>query len=119
MGEPPCSQVLLTVCRRRSLSSPHQRGNTPYGSEDPSWLPCPPSNRCGSQKQNTTTRSHPSSTENASKRSTERFDALPDNNSLGDFRSENFAGNASEEENAKEEHWQGLMATSLPWRHLE
>merc|ERR1712168_1305911 len=68
MGEPPCSQVLLTVCRRRSMGSPHQRGNTPYGSEDPSWLPCPPSNRCGSPKQNTTSLVHPSSTENASKR---------------------------------------------------
>merc|ERR1711936_1571754 len=29
-------------------------GNTPYGSEDPSWLPSPPSNRCGSPSKNTT-----------------------------------------------------------------
>merc|ERR1712019_302008 len=67
MGEPPCSQVLLTVCRKRSRSSPHQRGNTPSGSEDPSWLPCPPSNRCGSPSRNTTNLAQPSSTENASK----------------------------------------------------
>merc|ERR1719433_1254497 len=45
----------------------HLRGNTPYGSEDPSWLPSPPSNRCGSPSKNTTNAAHPLSTENASK----------------------------------------------------
>merc|ERR1711992_441097 len=55
---PPCTQVLLTECKRKSLpwlhppsrsrSLLHQKENTPYGSEDPSWLPSPPSNRCGS-----------------------------------------------------------------------
>merc|ERR1712203_670685 len=41
--------------------------NTPYGSEDPSWLPSPPSNRCGSPSKNTTNAAHQLSTENASK----------------------------------------------------
>merc|ERR1712088_238895 len=35
--------------------------------EDPSWLPSPPSNRCGSPSKNTTNAAHPLSTENASK----------------------------------------------------
>merc|ERR1712218_23013 len=43
------------------------RENTPYGSEDPSWLLFPPSNRCGSPSKNTTSAAHPLSTENASK----------------------------------------------------
>merc|ERR1712080_216827 len=51
----------------RSKSLLHQRGNTPYGSEDPSWLPSPPSNRWGSPSKNTTNAAHPLSTENASK----------------------------------------------------
>merc|ERR1712080_684058 len=48
---PPCTLVLLTVCRRRSLPWPPPpsrsrsllllRGSTPSGSEDPSWLPSP------------------------------------------------------------------------------
>merc|ERR1712013_921633 len=73
----PCSPVSPTVCRRRSppsphppwrsRSSPHQRGNTPSGLEDPSWLPSPPSNRCGSANKNMTNLAHPSSTENASR----------------------------------------------------
>merc|ERR1711879_1070481 len=56
---PPCTQVLPTECKRKSLawlhppsksrSLLHQKESTPYGSEDPSWLPSPPSNRCGSQ----------------------------------------------------------------------
>merc|ERR1739845_249337 len=37
------------------------------GSEDPSWLPSPPSNRCGSPSKNTTNAAHPLSTGNASK----------------------------------------------------
>merc|ERR1711909_160001 len=74
---PPCTQVLLTECKRKSLpwlhppsrlrSLLHQKENTPYGSEDPSWLPSPPSNRCGSPSKNTTNAAHPLSTENASK----------------------------------------------------
>merc|ERR1719373_525460 len=49
-------------------SSPHQRGNTPAGSEDPSWLPSPPSQACGSQRPSTRSLAQPSSTANASKR---------------------------------------------------
>merc|ERR1712147_6498 len=74
---PPCTQVLPTECKRKSLlwlhppsrsrSLLHQKENTPYGSEDPSWLPSPPSNRCGSPSKNTTNAAHPLSTENASK----------------------------------------------------
>merc|ERR1712110_492264 len=66
-----------TECKRKSLPWLHPpsrsrlllhlRGNTPYGSEDPSWLPSPPSNRCGSPSKNTTNVAHPLSTENASK----------------------------------------------------
>merc|ERR1712158_57604 len=73
----PCTQVLPTECKRKSLpwlhpplrsrSLLHQKENTPYGSEDPSWLPSPPSNRCGSPSKNTTNAAHPLSTENASK----------------------------------------------------
>merc|ERR1712080_427353 len=60
---PPCTLVLLTVCRRRSLPwlpppsrsrlSLLQRGSTPSGSDDPSWLPSPPSSRCGSPSRST------------------------------------------------------------------
>merc|ERR1712043_36821 len=74
---PPCTQVLLTECKRKSLpwlhlpsrlrSLLHQKENTLYGSEDPFWLPSPPSNRCGSPSKNTTNAAHPLSTENASK----------------------------------------------------
>merc|ERR1712024_432619 len=55
---PPCTQVLLTECRRRSqpwLPPPSRsrlllllRGSTLYGSVAPSWPPSPPSSRCGS-----------------------------------------------------------------------
>merc|ERR1712014_30959 len=74
---PPCTLVLLTVCRRkspllllppsRSRSSLPQRGNTPSGSEDPSLLPSPPSNRCGSPSRSTTSLVHLLCTENAFK----------------------------------------------------
>merc|ERR1711973_110294 len=74
---PPCTQVLLTGCKRRSLPLPHppsrsrlllhQRGSTPSGSEDPSWPPSPPSNRCGSPSKSTTSAAHPLSTGSASK----------------------------------------------------
>merc|ERR1712090_65870 len=42
------------------------RGSTPSGSEDPSWLPCPPSSRCGSPSRSTTSAAHPLSTASAS-----------------------------------------------------
>merc|ERR1712038_415565 len=72
---PPCTQVLLTGCRRRSLpwlpptsrSLLPQRGSTPSGSVAPSWLPFPPSNRCGSPSRSTTSAAHPLSTGSASK----------------------------------------------------
>merc|ERR1719415_75022 len=74
---PPCTPVLLTVCRRRSpllLPPPsrsrsllHQRGSTPSGSEDPSLLPSPPSSRCGSPSRSTMSAAHPLSTASASK----------------------------------------------------
>merc|ERR1712176_10221 len=77
MGAPPCILVLLTVCRRRSLplllppsrsrSSLPLGGSTPSGSEDPSWLPSPPSSRCGSPSRSTTNAAPPSSTGSASK----------------------------------------------------
>merc|ERR1711962_1036285 len=74
---PPCTPVLLTVCRRRSppwppppsrsrLSLP-LRGSTLSGSEAQSWLPSPPSSRCGSPSRSTTSVAHPSSTGSASK----------------------------------------------------
>merc|ERR1712079_660016 len=73
---PPCTLVLLIVCKRRSplllhlplrsRSSLPLRGNTPSGSEAPSCLPSPPSNRCGSPNKNTMSAAHPSSTGNAS-----------------------------------------------------
>jgi hypothetical protein len=75
---PPCTLVLLTECRRKSLpwlhpplrsrSLPHQKGNTPSGSEARSWLPCPPSNRCGFQSKNTTNQVPELSTANAFRR---------------------------------------------------
>merc|ERR1712012_363850 len=74
---PPCTLVSLTGCRRRSLllllqpsrsrSLLHQRGSTPSGSEDPSLLPSPPSNRCGSPSRSTMSLVHLLCTENAFK----------------------------------------------------
>merc|ERR1719431_578235 len=74
---PPCTLVLLTVCRRRSpllLHPPsrsrsllHQRGSTLSGSEDPSLPPSPPSSRCGSPSRSMMSAAHPLSTANASK----------------------------------------------------
>merc|ERR1740123_3013660 len=74
---PPCTPVLPIVCRRRSppslpppsrsRSSLLPRGSTPSGSEDPSWLPCPPSSRCGLPSRSTTSAAHPLSTASASK----------------------------------------------------
>merc|ERR1711872_1074989 len=74
---PPCTPVLLTVCRRRSpplLPPPsrsrsllHQRGSTPSGSEDPPLLPSPPSSRCGSPSRSTMSAAQPLSTASASK----------------------------------------------------
>merc|ERR1712061_803642 len=64
--------------QRKSLPWPHLplrsrlllplKGNTPYGSEVPSWLLSPPSNRCGSPSRSTTSAAHPLSTGSASKR---------------------------------------------------
>merc|ERR1712187_275998 len=83
---PPCTPVLLTVCRRRSppllpppsrsRSSLPPRGSTPSGSEAPSWLPSPPSSRCGSPSRSTTSAAHPSSTASASKRNSLCFAIL-------------------------------------------
>merc|ERR1711970_615792 len=74
---PPCTPVLLTVCRRRSPLLPHppsrsrsllhQRGSTLSGSEDPSLLPSPPSSRCGSPSRNMMSAAHPLFTASASK----------------------------------------------------
>merc|ERR1712211_112640 len=83
---PPCTPVLLTVCRRRSppwppppsrsrLSLP-LRGSTLSGSEAPSWLPSPPSSRCGSPSRSTTSAAHPPSTASASKRNSLCFAIL-------------------------------------------
>merc|ERR1712129_693097 len=73
---PPCTPVLLIVCKRKSPPLLHpplrsrsllpQKGNTPSGSEAQSCLPSLPSNRCGSPSKNTTSAAHPSSTGNAS-----------------------------------------------------
>merc|ERR1712059_31483 len=73
----PCTQVLPTECKRKSLPWLHPpsrsksllrpRENTLYGLVAPSWLPSPPSNRCGSPSKNTMNAAHPSSTENAFK----------------------------------------------------
>merc|ERR1719330_2015757 len=54
----------------RSRSFLPQRGNTPSGSEVPSCLPSPPSNRCGSPSKSTMSAAHPLSTGNASNFST-------------------------------------------------
>merc|ERR1712212_1029089 len=51
----------------RSRSLLHQRGSTLSGSEDPSLLPSPPSNRCGSLSRSTMSAAHPLSTASASK----------------------------------------------------
>merc|ERR1712142_1457994 len=72
---PPCTPVLPTECRRRSPLLPHprsrsllhQRESTPSGSEDPSLLPFPPSNRCGSPSRNTMSAAQQLSTASASK----------------------------------------------------
>merc|ERR1712033_133241 len=75
--EPPCSLVLLTECKRRShplLHPPsrsrsllHQRGNTPYGLEDPSLLHSPLSSLCGCPSRSTTSPAQELFTANASK----------------------------------------------------
>merc|ERR1711956_52595 len=88
---PPCTPVLLTACRRRSppwlpppsRSTLPQRGSTPSGSEAPSWLPSPPSSRCGSPSRSTTSAAHPLSTASASKRNAPSFTLL--NNPLQNF----------------------------------
>merc|ERR1712121_411930 len=74
---PPCTLVSLTGCRRKSLpwppaprrsrSLPPLRGSTPSGSVAPSWLPCPPSSRCGSASRSTMRQAPALSTGSASK----------------------------------------------------
>merc|ERR1712080_157291 len=51
----------------RSRSLLLLRGSTPSGSEDPSWLPSPPSSRCGSPSRSTTSAAPQSCTGSASK----------------------------------------------------
>merc|ERR1712098_623374 len=74
---PPCTLVLLTGCRRKSLLLLHLPSrlrsllllsvNTPYGSVAPSLVPCPPLRPCGSPRKNTTSPALASSIANASK----------------------------------------------------
>merc|ERR1712158_357257 len=74
---PPCTQVSLIVCRRRSPPWPpapsrsrslhHQSANTLAGSEVPSSHHSPHSNRCGSPRPSMTNLAHPSCTASASK----------------------------------------------------
>merc|ERR1711952_375623 len=84
---PPCTPVSLTVCRRRlplllhppsrSRSSLPQRGSTPSGSEAPSWLPSPPSSRCGSPSRSTMSPAPPSCTGSVSKKPEGDLATLP------------------------------------------
>merc|ERR1711972_1084608 len=74
---PPCTLVLLTACRRRSLlllplpsrsrSLLPLSASTPYGSVAPFWLLSPPSRPCGSPRKNTTNQAPALSTASASK----------------------------------------------------
>merc|ERR1719336_2251293 len=74
---PPCTLVLLIVCKRKSLPLLHPpsrlrsllppRGNTQSGSEAQSCLPSPPSNKCGSPNKNMMNVVHLLSIGNASK----------------------------------------------------
>merc|ERR1712137_230372 len=74
---PPCTPVLLTACRRKSLPLllPPSRSrsllllsaSTPYGSVAPSWLLCPPSRPCGSPRKSMTSPAPALSTASASK----------------------------------------------------
>merc|ERR1719477_324600 len=87
---PPCTLVLLTGCRRRSLllllprsrSLLHQRGSTLSGSEDPSLHPSPPFSRCGSPSRSMMSVDHPSSTESASNLIKKKTCILSDKNPL-------------------------------------
>merc|ERR1711983_252402 len=74
---PPCTPVLPTECRKKSLlllhpqsrlrSLLHQRESTQSGLEDLFLLPSPPSSRCGSQSRNMMSAAQPLSTASASK----------------------------------------------------
>merc|ERR1719320_1311739 len=89
---PPCTLVLLTGCRRRSLllllppsrskSLLHQRGSTLSGLEDPFLLPSPPSSRCGYPSRSMMSVGHPLSTENASNLIKKKICILSDKNPL-------------------------------------
>merc|ERR1711953_456234 len=72
---PPCTPELPTECRRRSLLP--QRGSTPSGSEAPSWLPSPPSSRCGSPSRSTTSPAPPLCTGSVSKKPEGDLATLP------------------------------------------
>merc|ERR1712080_703821 len=65
--KPVVSTRPSTTPPSRSRLSLLQRGSTPSGSEDPSWLPSPPSSRCGSPSRSTTSAAPPSSTGSASR----------------------------------------------------
>merc|ERR1712088_217030 len=64
-------QLLLLCCHPINFIL-LPRGSIPSGSEAPSWLPSPPSSRCGSPSRSTTSAAHPSSTASASKRISRR-----------------------------------------------
>merc|ERR1719273_2670660 len=78
---PPCTLVVLTVCKRKSLPWLHlpskskllllRRGNTLYGLVALSCLHFLPSNRCGSPSKNTMNVAHLLFTENVSKYDTQ------------------------------------------------
>ena len=78
---PPCTLVLLIVCKKKSLPWLHpplrsrslllQRGNTPSGLVAPSCLLFLLSNKCGSPNKNMMNVVHPSFTENVSKYDTQ------------------------------------------------
>merc|ERR1712096_445033 len=80
---PPCTLVLATGCRRKSLpllhppsrsrSLLHLRGSTLYGLVDPSLLHSPPFSLCGSLSRNMTNLAQESFTANASKNLMEFF----------------------------------------------
>merc|ERR1739838_793313 len=80
---PPCTLVLLIVCKKRSLPWLHPlsrsklllhlKGNTLFGLVVPFCLLSLHSNRCGSQNKSTMNAVHPLYTENASKCDTQNL----------------------------------------------
>jgi len=61
------ASVLILSFLGLPRSLPHLSASTLSGSVAPSWPPCPPSSRCGSQSRSTMKPAHPLSTVNASK----------------------------------------------------